>query len=77
MSVGTPVIAMAEAPGPDEVQHGRPLVGRSGGEWGTALAMANRRRTDVDLDHVIACKPPGQESGAWRRMEKSLDRLNR
>ena len=74
---GASVIAIAEAPGPDEVQHGRPLVGRSGGEWGTALAMANRRRTDVDLDHVIACKPPGQESGAWRRMEKSLDRLNR
>lgn len=74
---GASVIAIAEAPGPDEVQHGRPLVGRAGSEWGNALALANRRRIDVDLDHVISCRPPGQESGSWRRMEKALDRLNK
>ena len=74
---GASVIAIAEAPGPEELQHGRPMVGRAGGEWAAALAAANQRRIDIDLDHVIACKPPGQESGAWRRMEKSLDRVNR
>ncbi len=71
------IIAVAESPGADEVQHGRPLVGRAGTEWANALVQAGKGRVDVDLDHVISCKPPGQDSGSWRRMEKALDRLNR
>ena len=74
---GASVIAIAEAPSSDEVQRGRPLVGRSGGEWNNALATAGRNRVDVDIDHVISCKPAGQDSGAWRRMDKKLDRINR
>ena len=74
---GATVLAVAEAPGPDEVIHGRPLVGRAGGEWGQALAACGKRRTDVDLDNVICCKPPGQSSGAWRRLDKDVDKLNR
>ena len=74
---GAEVLAVAESPGPDEAQRGRPLVGRSGGEWNNALNTAGRKRIDVDLDHVISCKLPGQSSGALRRMEKSLDRLNK
>mgnify|MGYP003133643789 FL=1 len=74
---GASVIAIAESPGGDETQHGRPLVGRAGGEWVTALTGAGKRRVDVDLDHVISCRPAGQDSGAWRRMGKELDRLNR
>jgi DNA polymerase I-like protein with 3'-5' exonuclease and polymerase domains/uracil-DNA glycosylase len=74
---GASVVAIAEAPGADEVQHGRPLVGRAGSEWVNALSASGKRRIDIDLDHVISCRPAGQESGAWRRMEKSLDRINR
>ena len=74
---GASVIAIAESPSSDEVQHGRPLVGRSGGEWNNTLTAIGKRRTEVDLDHVISCRPTGQDSGAWRRMDKSLDRLNR
>jgi DNA polymerase I-like protein with 3'-5' exonuclease and polymerase domains/uracil-DNA glycosylase len=74
---GASVIAIAESPSSDEVQHGRPLVGRSGGEWNNTLTIAGKSRLDVDLDHVIACKPTGQDSGAWRRMGKTLDRINR
>ena len=74
---GASVIAIAESPGGDEVQHGRPLVGRAGGEWTKALTASGKRRVDVDLDHVISCRPSGQDSGAWRRMEKELDRINR
>jgi DNA polymerase I-like protein with 3'-5' exonuclease and polymerase domains/uracil-DNA glycosylase len=74
---GASVIAIAESPGSDEVQHGRPLVGRAGGEWTNALTASGRRRVDVDLDHVISCRPSGQDSGAWRRMDKELDRINR
>jgi len=74
---GASVIAIAEAPGADEVQHGRPLVGRAGSEWMNALTASGKRRVDIDLDHVISCRPGGQDSGAWRRMSKALDRLNR
>jgi len=71
------VLAVAESPGPEEVTRGRPLVGRSGSEWGNALTSCGARRPDVDLDNVISCKPPGQASGAWRRLDKSLDKLNK
>ena len=74
---GATILAVAESPGPDEVIHGRPLVGRSGGEWNQALSSCGKRRTDVDLDNVISCKPPGQASGAWRRLDKDVDKLNR
>ena len=71
------VIAVAESPGPEEVDRGRPLVGRSGGEWNDALRAVGKARPDVDLTTVIACKLPGQASGAWGRMEKKLDKLNK
>lgn len=74
---GATVLAVAESPGPEEAIHGRPLVGPSGGEWNHALASVNKHRMDVDLDNVISCKPPGQASGAWRRMSKKLDRINK
>jgi len=35
------------------------------------------RRPHVDLFNVIACKPPGASSGAWLRMTKHLERLNK
>ena len=74
---GATVLAVAESPDPEEVQHGRPFVGRSGSEWNRALSACGKRRTDVDLDHVIACRLPGQASGAMRRLDKAVDKLNR
>ena len=74
---GATVLAVAESPGPEEVEHGRPLVGRSGQEWNAALSACGKRRPDVDLSNVICCRPPGQASGAWGRMNKTLDRLNK
>jgi uracil-DNA glycosylase family 4 len=74
---GASILAVAESPEPEEVQHGRPLVGRSGSEWNRALAACGKRRTDIDLDHVIACRLPGQASGAMRRLDKAVDKLNR
>lgn len=74
---GAKVLAVAESPDPEEVQHGRPLVGQSGSEWNRALAACGRRRVEVDLDHVIACRLPGQASGAMRRLDKAVDKLNK
>jgi len=74
---GTRVLAVAESPGSEEVQVGRPLVGPSGHEWVDALKATGHRRPDVDLTNVICCKPPGQSGGAWLRMAKQLDRMNK
>ena len=71
------VIAIAESPGPEEVDRGRPLVGRSGGEWNDTLRAVGKTRPEVDLTTVVLCKLPGQSSGAWGRMEKKLDKLNK
>jgi uracil-DNA glycosylase family 4 len=64
------VIAIAESPGPEEVDRGRPLVGRSGGEWNDALRAVGKTRPEVDLTAVVLCKLPGQASGAWRQNGK-------
>ena len=74
---GCSVLAVVESPGPEETVRGRPLVGRSGSEWNHALAFNKLKRTDVDLDNVIACKPPGEASGAWKRLDKSIDAINK
>ena len=74
---GATVLAVAESPGPDEVIHGRPLVGRGGSEWSHALSSCGKQRADIDLDNVMCCKPPGQSSGAWRRLERQLDSINK
>lgn len=74
---GAEVLAVAESPGPEEVLRGRPLIGRSGAEWQLGLAVIHKQRPDIDLTNVIECKPPGQANGAWSRMNKKLDKINK
>tara|TARA_R110001599_G_scaffold200964_5_gene397803 strand:- start:2066 stop:4840 length:2775 start_codon:yes stop_codon:yes gene_type:complete len=74
---GAKILALGEAPRAEEARSGRPLMGTAASEWSRFLATAGLNRSHVDLDNVIACKPPGKEGGAWTRMEKSLDRLNK
>lgn len=73
---GAKVIAVAELPGIDEVGFGRPLSGRSGGEWNLALLAVGKKRTDVDLTHVVACSA-GSDKNAWEKLNKALDKENR
>mgnify|MGYP003639992199 FL=1 len=74
---GAKILALGEAPRSEDARSGRPLMGTAAAEWSRFLATAGLNRSHVDLDNVIACKPPGKEGGAWTRMEKSLDRLNK
>lgn len=70
-------IAVAETPADDERRVGRPLVGRSGTqEWNPGLASIGRKRTDVTLTNVACCSPPGEASGAYKRMERALKAEN-
>ena len=72
---GATVLAVAEAPYSDDASYGRPLSGRSGGEWNGALQAVGKRRLDVDLTHVVACS--GGQQGAWEKLNKALDKENR
>jgi uracil-DNA glycosylase len=74
---GAKILALGEAPRAEDIMQGRPLMGSAAGEWARFLATAGLNRSHVDLDNVIACKPSGKDGGAWNRMEKSLDRLNK
>jgi len=70
------VIAVAELPHVEDASHGRPLSGRSGQEWNAALLAVGKRRTDVDLTHVVACSA-GSQQNAWEKLNKSIDKENR
>jgi len=74
---GARILALSDAPRGEDLQVGRPLMGNAAHEWSSALSTSELNRSHIDLDHVIACKPPGKAGGAWGRMEKSLDRLNK
>ena len=71
------VLAVGQSPGPEETQAGRPIGGRGASEWAAALSASGKRRPDVDLTYVVECQSPGRPSGAWTRMEKKLDRMNK
>ena len=76
MHEGATILAVAEMPGHDEANFGRPLSGRSGSEWNLALLAAGKKRTDVDLTHVVACSA-GADKNAWEKLHKALDKENR
>lgn len=54
-------IAVGEAPGKDEVQQGRPFVGRSGVEAQVSFAVHGVRRSDISWTNALCCHPPGDE----------------
>ncbi len=67
-------IVVGEAPGKDEVEVGRPFVGRSGQELMVALGGYGLRRSDVALTNTLLCRPPGNELA---KMEYALGRENK
>jgi uracil-DNA glycosylase len=73
---GATVIAVAEMPGAEDAGYGRPLSGRSGGEWNLALLAAGHNRAAVDLTHAVACSA-GTDKNAWEKLTKALDKENR
>jgi len=74
---GSEILAVHQAPTPEDEKNGNLLSGRDGGTWGRGLANAGMRRPDVSSTTLIACAPPGGTGGAYRRMEDSLRRLNK
>ena len=50
---------VGEAPGGQEVRHGRPFVGPSGIEEMRQLSSLGWRRTDAHWTNALLCRPPG------------------
>ena len=55
---GAALAIVAEAPGDNEVEDGRPLIGWSGQEVEHALLWGNLTRADTSLTNTILCQPP-------------------
>lgn len=73
---GSATLALARAPADQETRLGYPFAGEAGIEWTDALGSVGKKRTDVDIDMVIACQPPGDPAGAWERMDRTLKQTN-
>lgn len=54
-----PLIAIGEAPGPQEVDKRVPFVGASGGVLDTSLEAGGLVRSAISVTNTILCKPPG------------------
>lgn len=73
--IGSPEIAIVgEAPGGEEIECGRPFVGRSGQELMTALGIHGLRRSDVSIFNVLSCRPPGN---SLAKLDYALNSENR
>ena len=73
---GAKMLAVAEIPHQEDASYGRPLSGRSGQEWNNALMALGKKRTDIDLTHVVACSA-GTQQNAWEKLTKAIDKENR
>lgn len=73
---GATMLAVAEIPHMEDSSYGRPLSGRSGQEWNNALMALGKKRTDIDLTHVVACSA-GTQQNAWEKLTKAIDKENR
>lgn len=58
---GAKMMVAAEAPGSDEVQFGRPLIGPSGKETMAALGGLGVKRGEVTWSNAFLCRPPGND----------------
>lgn len=58
---------VAEAPGDDEMDRGRPLVGPSGRVFNSMLRSANIDRDDVWVGNVFDTQAPDNDTTAWQR----------
>lgn len=68
---GAKAIVIAEAPGSDEVDAMRPLVGRSGVEATQGFLSIGMRRDDLDWTNACLCRPPKNDFSALiYRMQK-------
>lgn len=58
MNPGAELIVIGEAPGGQEVEEGRPFVGKSGWELSTGLGVHGLKRGSVSFTNSLACHPP-------------------
>jgi len=66
------LMVVAEAPGSDEVDGGRPLIGRSGMEATQGLLSVGLPRHEVSWTNALLCRPPKNDlSAALYKIQKA------
>ena len=71
------VMFIAEGPGKNEDQQGKPFVGKAGEFLDDLLALAGLNRDEVFITNMIKCQTPGNrdpEPGELRACNKHLER---
>jgi len=64
------IAVVGEAPGSNEVEQGRPFIGRSGELLEQVLAEIGLPRSSIYIDNALLCMPPGGDLNAWRKFAK-------
>lgn len=67
---GANLLLVGEAPGEQEVDTGRPFVGRSGKFLDNALAVAGLYRKNFNIINVVPWRPPGNDMSKWLKGDK-------
>ena len=77
------VMFIAEGPGQNEDQQGRPFVGRAGEFLNDLLPLANLSRDEVFITNMLKCQAPGtgtrnrgKSKPATKHLERQLEIIN-
>ena len=73
--VNADVLAIAEAPGPDENWRGRPMMGTSGNEARQHLTINGITMLGVYITNVLKCHPPGNRDPKSNEIKNCLPHL--
>lgn len=74
MYPGNKMAVVAEAPGEEEVELGRPLIGRSGQEAMQGLMTVGVNRNHTNWTNAVLCRPPGND---WAKLMLRLKKENK
>ena len=76
-SLNSRIMLIAEAPGKDECEQGRPLVGRSGKLIDECLSHVNLSRSDIWVANCLCHRPPANRNPTPYEIAACSEFLNR
>ena len=74
-NINADIMIIAEAPGYEEDNIGRPFVGRAGKVLDYALNYVNIKREEIYISNIVKCHPPGNRNPSDEECNVCLDYL--
>lgn len=72
-----PIMVIAEAPGYNEIESGKPLVGQAGQAYAECVVEAGLdRNKDIEENHAVACRPTDEEGKNRKPTQDEIDNCN-